>query len=303
MMWRRPEAGLILVGMCLPMAYNCEPLVGLPMVRGNGALGDARHGDVDPGDSVGDPPPGDSPVAAGDASQGDMVSGDSVSGDSVSGDSVSGDSVPPGDQYTPECGNGSLDAGEACDDGNVADGDACDSECQRGVTPVTTPTASDGQNNDDFGSSVSVSGDVLVVGASGHGGGSDMRGAVYVYERAQGGADRWGQVIKLLPTDVPMFGIFGHSVAVDSGTALVGASGAHGAAADSGAAYVFYEAQGWGQIEKLTAADGAAYDSFGVSVSVNGDTAVVGASGRNGGPAALRRSAQLSAAPRCSHSC
>ncbi len=70
------------------------------------------------------------------------------------------------------------------------------------------------------------------------------------------------------------------SVAGD--TAVVGASGADvGGRGDQGAAYVFYRDQGgadaWGQVGKLTAADGAAGDGLGDSVSVDGDTAVVGA--------------------------
>ena len=50
---------------------------------------------------------------------------------------------------------------------------------------------------------------------------------------------------------------------------------------DAGAAYIFKRDQGgadnWGQVKKITASDGAAGDYFGVSVSISGDTVVVGA--------------------------
>lgn len=53
------------------------------------------------------------------------------------------------------------------------------------------------------------------------------------------------------------------------------------AGTDSGSAYVFVRhnpsADAWGQVAKLTASDAAAEDFFGYSVSVAGDTALVGA--------------------------
>ena len=75
--------------------------------------------------------------------------------------------------------------------------------------------------------------------------------------------------------------VFGGSVAISGDTALVGASGDDvGANADQGSVYVFTRAGGaWSQQATLTAADGAAYDGFGGSVALDGDTAVVGATG------------------------
>src|SRR5207302_6807969 len=50
------------------------------------------------------------------------------------------------------------------------------------------------------------------------------------------------------------------------------------------AAYVFTRSGAvWRQQQQLTAADGAATDTFGCSVSVSGDTAVIGASGKKFG--------------------
>ena len=53
----------------------------------------------------------------------------------------------------------------------------------------------------------------------------------------------------------------------------------------TGAAYIFERdaggADNWGQVKKLTAGDAAAYDRFGVSVAISGDTVVVGAYGKN----------------------
>ena len=142
-------------------------------------------------------------------------------------------------------------------------------------------TASDAQTSDGFGVSVAVSGDTAVVGARWKDAGGDccdFAGAVYLFERDQGGSDNWGEVTKLLASDAQASDGFGVSVAVSGDTAVVGANGA---------AYVFQRSEGsqgnWGEVKKLTAADPEAGDIFGISVAISGDTAVVGAVGAGGG--------------------
>ncbi len=136
-------------------------------------------------------------------------------------------------------------------------------------------TAADGEH---IGSSVSVDGDTAVVGDLFA---NSYQGAVYIFYRNQGGPQAWGQVAKLTVTDggyEPCFGMF---TALSGDTVLVGAPEATvGGNWLQGAAYVFYRNQGgpdaWGQVAKLTAADGVGGDSFGY-VSLGGDTAVIGA--------------------------
>src|SRR5207302_1677104 len=71
---------------------------------------------------------------------------------------------------------------------------------------------------------------------------------------------------------------FGESVALSGGAALVGAYTKNSSA---GAAYVFLRRGGaWSQQQKLTAADAAANDYFGISVALSGETALVGAYGK-----------------------
>ena len=75
---------------------------------------------------------------------------------------------------------------------------------------------------------------------------------------------------------------FGYAVAVDGDIAVIGAYQDDDNGADSGAVYVFTRVEGvWTQAAKLTASDSAAYDNFGISVAVDGDTntVVVGAPG------------------------
>ncbi len=72
---------------------------------------------------------------------------------------------------------------------------------------------------------------------------------------------------------------FGISVAVHGDTAMVGSRQASiGGNEDQGAVYVFTRSGGtWTQTQKLTASDGAAFDTFGNSVAFDGTTALIGA--------------------------
>jgi hypothetical protein len=73
--------------------------------------------------------------------------------------------------------------------------------------------------------------------------------------------------------------IFGQSVAIYGSTAVVGAPYKN---SYTGAVYVFVRSgTAWSQQAKLTAADGASRDYFGISVAIYGSTAVVGAPGKN----------------------
>jgi hypothetical protein len=83
---------------------------------------------------------------------------------------------------------------------------------------------------------------------------------------------------------------FGFTVSLSGDTALVGAWGDDDKGANAGAAYVFVKSgAGWSEQAKLLALDGGTYDFLGHSVSLSGDTALVGAygddSGTNGGSA------------------
>ncbi|MBN1866804.1 FG-GAP repeat protein, partial [Candidatus Sumerlaeota bacterium] len=147
---------------------------------------------------------------------------------------------------------------------------------------VAKVTASDAAANDYFGCAVSLSGDTALIGARGDDEGTSLGvGSAYIFERNQGGADNWGQVAKLAALDAAEFDDFGHAVSLSGDTALIGAYQDDDDGNASGSAYIFERNQGgvnnWGQVAKLTASDAAAEDSFGYSVSLSGDTALVGA--------------------------
>ncbi|WP_123521307.1 FG-GAP repeat protein, partial [Pseudofulvimonas gallinarii] len=133
-------------------------------------------------------------------------------------------------------------------------------------------TAGDAQTGDYLGYSVAVSGDTAVVGAHYEDTGGFNAGAAYVFVRSGGS---WSQQAKLVAGDPQANDYFGYSVALDGDTVLIGA---YGKSIGAGAAYVFVRSGGnWIQQDKLVAADAEAYDGFGYSVALEGDTALVGA--------------------------
>ena len=147
--------------------------------------------------------------------------------------------------------------------------------------PVKVLTASDAVGGDQFGISVAINNDTLAVGAN-HGNRATS-GAVYMFERNQGGAGNWGQVQELIASDSNLLDEFGISVAIDGDTMVVGAWALN--LSTGGAAYVFERnqngVQGWVEVQKLTSSDVAAHDQFGSSVGIDGNTAFVGAEGKN----------------------
>ncbi|MCI0855868.1 MAG: FG-GAP repeat protein [Chloroflexi bacterium] len=149
---------------------------------------------------------------------------------------------------------------------------------------VAKLTASDAQPGDIFGFGVAASGNIAVVGAVFEDAGGPSAGAAYVFERDQGGADNWGQVMKLTASDAQSADFFGLNVAVSGDTAVVGAHRV--GAFSAGAAYVFQRHQGgadnWGELTKLTASDAQDGDDFGRSVAVSGDTVLTGANSESG---------------------
>ncbi len=88
---------------------------------------------------------------------------------------------------------------------------------------------------------------------------------------------------KLIAQDGIASSWYGQSVAVSGNTAVVGAYNARVANNDGqGAAYVYIRnGSQWEFQQKLTANDGAFNDIFGISVAIDGDTIIVGASHDN----------------------
>ena len=149
------------------------------------------------------------------------------------------------------------------------------------MTQTAKLLASDGAYGDFLGFSVSISGDEIVVGAAYDDDIGIDFGSAYVFQKPVGGWVNMTQTAKLTASDGAASDLFGFSVSISGDVAVVGAITDDAPLSDSGSAYVFERPLGgWvsmTQTAKLTASDGAAGDQFGVSVSISGDVAVVGA--------------------------
>jgi hypothetical protein len=144
-------------------------------------------------------------------------------------------------------------------------------------------TASDKAADDWFGCSVSISGDVAIVGASDAApGGTRDAGKAYIF-RYNGTS--WVQEAILTASDKARDDNFGRSVSISGDVAIVGAYYASpGGIINAGKAYIFrYNGTSWIEEAILTASDKARGDWFGGSVSISGDVAIVGANLANPG--------------------
>ena len=131
-------------------------------------------------------------------------------------------------------------------------------------------SASDGGGA--FGGSVSICGDVIMIGAKSSQGNN---GAAYVF-RYDGSA--WVEEQILTPSDTGINDWFGSDVSLEEDVALIGKVYDDELADNAGAAYIFkYDGNIWTEDKKLTAFDGAYTDLYGQSVALSGETAMVGA--------------------------
>ncbi|MBD2701941.1 FG-GAP repeat protein [Spirosoma sp. BT702] len=138
-------------------------------------------------------------------------------------------------------------------------------------------TAADGATNDQFGTSVAISGDYAIIGANGKTiGGKLSQGAAYIFVRS---GNSWNQLQQLTANDGAASDLFGRSVAISGDYAIVGAHfKTINSSTSQGAAYVFLRSgNNWNLQQRLTANDGAPSDHFGWSVAISGDNAIIGA--------------------------
>ena len=172
--------------------------------------------------------------------------------------------------------------------------------------PTAELTADDGAAVDDFGYSVAISGDTIVAGAPSHKVGTNLlQGASYVFVKPPGG---WTSTntpsAELTAADGVAADELGQAVGVSGGTVVAGAfTHKVGVNDDQGAVYVFVRpAAGWhgpvASTGELTASDGAAHDTFGISVAVSGDTVVAGAPAHKVGANAYQGAVYVFVRPR-----
>lgn len=222
----------------------------------------------------------------------------SVAGDNFgSAVAISGDLIAvgaPNQSYDANGGSVTANAGAAYV--FVRTSSTCSTVCwslEQKIVPTGTAARVAG---DQFGSSLALSGNLLVVGApfqdtdeSGSSSVSDA-GAAFVFNRNSG---TWTQTQKLVAQGLNAritSDLFGTAVATDGTTILIGAPGqSYGStgaatAASAGAVFAYALSSGvWSQSSKWVAATPTAAANFGASVGVSGGIAVAGAPGETVG--------------------
>ncbi len=141
-------------------------------------------------------------------------------------------------------------------------------------------------SNDEFGHSVAIAGNVVVVGAWKYDDATYDDGTVYVFRN---NGDGWLLEQQLLSSAGAPFhdgtskDHFGNAVAIDGDVIAVGAHGTDEVATDAGSVHVFrFDGSAWLLDEKLLPLDGMAADEFGTAVALSGDDLLVGGLGDNG---------------------
>lgn len=186
--------------------------------------------------------------------------------------------------------------------------DCCDAELEAGSAYIlrregsswveqSKLLASDGEDGDEFGYSVGISGNLAIVGAQRDDDRGFNSGAAYIFKYVPA-LDEWVQQAKLLASDGAAGDQFGHSVDICGDFAVVGAYLHDIGGSNTGAAYLFQtsdDGRSWTEVAKLWASDGLFLPQrHGISVAIDDDLIVVGAywadpNGSNSGAAYVYR--------------
>lgn len=153
---------------------------------------------------------------------------------------------------------------------------------------TTKLLAPDAGSGDQFGSAISISGDYAIVGAENESDGGSGAGAAYIFHRT--GTNTWDSGAKVVSSDIAMGDQFGRSVSINGDYAIVGAYADDGlpgnpANFNAGAAYIFHRTgiNTWDAGVKIVSSDLEQSDYFGITVSIDGDYAIIGAWGEGTG--------------------
>ena len=137
------------------------------------------------------------------------------------------------------------------------------------------------QQTDQFGSSVSIDGDTLAIGAEGANDGCPgvsgcSSGAAYIFVR---NGQQWSEQARLLADDPKNQAFFGRQLDVCGDRVAVGSPG------NAYSSVIVFDRSGttWSRTKRLTSANAHGYDTFGGSVELDGEHVLCGADHYDGG--------------------
>ena len=96
--------------------------------------------------------------------------------------------------------------------------------------------ASDEQIGDYFGTSIAISGEYAIIGATGVNGETNNDGAAYIFQKKD---SSWEEKYKIIPDSLVGEAYFGHAVDIDGDWAIIGAYSDDELERDAGAAYLY----------------------------------------------------------------
>ncbi|NOR88172.1 MAG: T9SS type A sorting domain-containing protein [Bacteroidales bacterium] len=135
--------------------------------------------------------------------------------------------------------------------------------------------AEDASMQSQFGNSVSISGDYIVIGAYTSSDLALYSGSAYVFKRE---GEIWTQEAKLLPSSGLPYDYFGQSVSISGDYIVIGVPFDDNSGEDRGSLYIYkHQANNWILDTQLLANDGVAGDEFGFTVDISGNYIVAGA--------------------------
>lgn len=145
--------------------------------------------------------------------------------------------------------------------------------------------ASDRATDDNFGTSLSLSGSIGLVGASGDSDAGSSSGSAYLFRDLDTATGTVNENAKLTASDADAGDDFGGSVSLSGSIGLIGAASNTDAGTNTGSAYVFRNLDtATGTVTenaKLTASNASEGDNFGSSLSLSGSIGLVGANAAN----------------------
>lgn len=144
------------------------------------------------------------------------------------------------------------------------------------VSQVATIFASDAEASDNFGTSVSISGNTIVIGSEYEDTNGSNAGAAYIYKIGSG--DTVEEIQKVIASDVDSNDYFGSSVSISDEYIVIGARGKDVNSTNTGAAYLYKidSNDTVTQIQQIIASDGSDNDYFGSAVSISDGYIAIG---------------------------
>jgi hypothetical protein len=151
----------------------------------------------------------------------------------------------------------------------------------KNMTETAVLRRSNTEESKNFGTDVAIHGDMIVVPDYLNSEYEKYGGAVYVFQKPDGGWVDTTETAELMPSDLQSYTYFGKAVDCDDNTIVVGATGSFNGHLYCGAVYVFDKpAGGWKDTTEtamLLASDAEERDYLGKVVAIDNNTIVAGA--------------------------